>query len=46
MVKNCRAQRDHGGTQRSGHDKSEEENYVKETDASPRTVHEVQKEQS
>lgn len=46
MVKNCRAQRDHGGTQRCGHDKLEEENYVKETDASPRIVYGVQREQS
>lgn len=31
---------------RSGHYKLEEENYVKKTDASPRTVYGVQREQS
>lgn len=46
MVKNSRAQRDHSGTQRSGHYKLEEENYIKKTDASPRTVYGVQREQS
>lgn len=46
MVKNSRAQRDHSGTQRSGRYKLEEENYIKKTDASPRTVYGVQREQS
>ena len=46
VVENSREQRDHGGMQKSGHYKLEEENHIKETDASPRTVYGVQREQS